>query len=91
MGKRLTKATIDEAIESLKEESDPVSESIIVVYIEEPTRTIGTKSASDLLNLFNVEAKCMKQKDADRETPPATRSMNSEKSISMAISSQSSK
>ena len=33
----------------------------------------------------------MKQKDADRATPPATRSRNSEKSISMAISSQSSK
>ena len=33
----------------------------------------------------------MKQKDADRATPPATRSMNSEKSISMAIPSQSSK
>ena len=30
MGNRLTKATIDEAIESLKEEVGPVSESIIV-------------------------------------------------------------
>ena len=57
MGKRLTKATIDEAIESLKEEAGPVSESIIVMYMEAPTRRIGTKSASDLLNLFNVEAK----------------------------------
>ena len=57
MGKRLTKATIDEAIESLKEEVGPVSESIIVVYMEPQTRTIGTNSASDLLNLFNVEAK----------------------------------
>ena len=57
MGKRLTKATIDEAIESLKEEAGPVSESIIVMYVEAPTRRIGTKSASDLLNLFNVEAK----------------------------------
>ena len=33
----------------------------------------------------------MKQKDADRETPPATRSTNSEKSIVMANTSQSSK
>ena len=33
----------------------------------------------------------MKQKDADRVTPPETKSMNSEKSISMAVSSQSSK
>jgi len=33
----------------------------------------------------------MKQKDADRATPPATKSMNSEKSISKVISSQSSK
>ena len=33
----------------------------------------------------------MKQKDADKATPPETRSMSSEKSISMAISSQSSK
>ncbi len=57
MGKRLTKVTIDEAIESLKEEAGPVSESIIVVYMEAPTRTIGTNSAGDLLNLFNVEAK----------------------------------
>ena len=57
MGKRLTKVTNDEAIESLKEEAGPVSESIIVVYMEAPTRTIGTNSASDLLNLFNVEAK----------------------------------
>ena len=57
MGNRLTKATIDEAIESLKEEVGPVSESIIVVYMEAQTRTIGTNSASDLLNLFNVEAK----------------------------------
>ena len=57
MGNRLTKATIDEAIESLKEEVGPVSESIIVVYMEAQTRIIGTKSASDLLNLFNVEAK----------------------------------
>lgn len=57
MGNRLTKATIDEAIESLKEEVGPVSESIIVVYMEAQTRTIGAKSASDLLNLFNVEAK----------------------------------
>ena len=31
MGNRLTKATIDEAIESLKEEVSPGSESIIVV------------------------------------------------------------
>ena len=54
MGKRLTKVTIDEAIESLKEEAGPVSESIIVVYMEAPTRTIGTNSASDLLNLFNA-------------------------------------
>ena len=45
MGNRLTKATIDEAIESLKEEVGPVSESIIVVYMEAPTRTIGTNSA----------------------------------------------
>ena len=57
MGKRLTKATIDEAIESLKEEAGPVSESIIGMDIEAPTRMIGTKSASDLLNLVNVEAK----------------------------------
>ena len=57
MGNRLTKATIDEAIESLKEEVGPVSENIIVVYMEAQTRTIGTNSASDLLNLFNVEAK----------------------------------
>ena len=57
MGNRPTKATIDEAIESLKEEVGPVSESIIVVYMEAQTRTIGTNSASDLLNLFNVEAK----------------------------------
>jgi hypothetical protein len=57
MGNRLTKATIDEAIESLNEEVGPVSESIIVVYMEAQTRTIGAKSASDLLNLFNVEAK----------------------------------
>ena len=57
MGKRLTKATIDEAIESLKEDAGPRSESIIVRYMEAPTRRIGTKSASDLLNLFNVEAK----------------------------------
>ena len=57
MGNRLTKATIDEAIESLKEEVGPVSESIIVVYMEAQTRTIGTNSARDLLNLFNVEAK----------------------------------
>lgn len=57
MGNRLTKATIDEAIESLNEEVGPVSESIIVVYKEAQTRTIGTNSASDLLNLFNVEAK----------------------------------
>ena len=57
MGKRLTKATIDEAIESLKEDAGPRSESIIVMYMEAPTRRIGTKSASDLLNLFNVEAK----------------------------------
>ena len=91
MGNRLTKATIDEAIESLKEEVGPVSESIIVAYVEAPTRTIGKKSASDLLNLFNVEAKWMKQKDADRATPPATRSKNSEKSIPMAIPSQTSK
>jgi len=56
-GNRLTKATIDEAIESLKEEAGPVSESIIVVYMEAQRRTIGTNSASDLLNLFNVEAK----------------------------------
>ena len=33
----------------------------------------------------------MKQKDADRAIPPATRSMNSEKLISMVIPSQSSK
>ena len=56
-GNRLTKATIDEAIESLNEEVGPASESIIVVYMEATMRTIGTKSASDLLNLFNVEAK----------------------------------
>ncbi len=57
MGNRLIKATIDDEIESLKEEVGPVAESIIVVYIEAQTRTIGTKSASDLLNLFSVEAK----------------------------------
>ena len=56
-GNRLTKATIDEAIESLNEEVGPASESIIAVYMEAPTRTIGTNSASDLLNLFKVEAK----------------------------------
>ena len=56
-GNRSTKATIDEEIESLNEEVGPASESIIVVYMEATTRTIGTKSASDLLNLFNVEAK----------------------------------
>ncbi len=33
----------------------------------------------------------MKQKDADRVTPPETKSMNSEKSISMIIPSQMSK
>ena len=33
----------------------------------------------------------MKQKDADRATPPETIIMDSEKSISIAISSQSSK
>ena len=33
----------------------------------------------------------MMEKEADRATPPATRSMNSEKSIAMAIPSQSSK
>ena len=57
MGNRLTKATIDEAIESLKEEVGPVVESIIVVYMEAQTNIIGTKSASDLLNLFSVETK----------------------------------
>ena len=57
MGNRLAKATIDVAIEFLKEEVGPKSESIIVVYVEAQTRTIGTNSASDLLNLFNVEAK----------------------------------
>ena len=57
MGKRLTKATIEKASESLNEEVGPVSESIIVVYVEAQMRTIGTKSASDLLNLFNVDAK----------------------------------
>ena len=57
MGNRLIKATIDDEIESLKEEVGPVAESITVVYIEAQTRTIGTKSASDLLNLFSVEAK----------------------------------
>ena len=57
MGNRLIKATIDDEIESLKEEVGPVAESIIVVYIEAQTRTIGMKSASDLLNLFSVEAK----------------------------------
>ena len=56
-GNRLTKATTDEAMEYLKEEVGPASESIIVAYMEAPTRMIGTKSASDLLNLFNVEAK----------------------------------
>ena len=56
-GNRLTKATIDEAIEPLNEEVGPASESIIVAYMEAQTRMIGTKSASDLLNLFNVEAK----------------------------------
>ena len=45
MGNRLTKATIDVAIESLKEEAGPVSESIIVAYMEAQTRTIGTKNA----------------------------------------------
>ena len=57
IGKRLTKDTIDDAIESLNEDAGPVSESIIVVYMEAPQRMIGTKIASDLLNLFNVEAK----------------------------------
>jgi len=57
IGNRLTKATIDEAIKSLREEVGPVSESIIVMHMDAQTRTIGTKSASDLLNLFNVEAK----------------------------------
>tara|TARA_B100001029_G_scaffold143347_1_gene123128 strand:- start:329 stop:523 length:195 start_codon:yes stop_codon:yes gene_type:complete len=57
IGKRVTKDTIDDAIESLNEDAGPVSESIIVVKMEAPQRMIGTKIASDPLNLFNVEAK----------------------------------
>ena len=38
IGNRLTKATIDDAIESLNEDAGPVSESIIVVKMEAPQR-----------------------------------------------------
>ena len=57
IGNRLTKATIDEEIESLMEEDGVTSDSIIVAWMEAPPRMMGTKIASDLLNLFNVDMK----------------------------------